>query len=38
VGLWFAIAGIGVRAEVEYIDVDELDGAGTAMISAFYKF
>jgi len=38
VGLWFAIAGIGVRAEVEYIDVDELDGAGTAMVSAFYKF
>lgn len=38
VGLWFQIFGIGVRAEYEVVDVDELDSAETAMISAFYKF
>jgi len=38
VGVWFSLFGIGVRAEYEVVDVDELDSAETAMISAFYKF
>jgi hypothetical protein len=38
IGLWFSIAGIGVRAEYEVVDVDELDTVQSAMISAFYRF
>ncbi|HEX4987040.1 MAG TPA: outer membrane beta-barrel protein [Burkholderiales bacterium] len=37
-GVWFSVFGIGVRAEYEYIDVDELDGAQMVSVSAFYKF
>lgn len=39
IGAWFTIAGIGVRAEYEFIDIDELDGGAEMIsISAFYKF
>jgi hypothetical protein len=37
-GVWFSVFGIGIRAEYEVVDVDELDTAETAMISAFYRF
>jgi len=38
VGLWFTVAGVGVRAEYEMIDVDELDDAQMVSVSLFYKF
>ena len=38
VGLWFTLFGVGVRAEYEKIDIDELDNAQMVSISAFYKF
>lgn len=37
-GVWFTLAGIGLRAEYEYIDIDELDKAEMFTVSAFYKF
>ena len=39
IGAWLTFGKIGVRAEYEFIDIDELDG-GAEMISlsAFYKF
>jgi len=38
VGVWFTVAGIGLRAEYDLIDIDELDNAEMLSISAFYKF
>ena len=38
IGLWFTIAGIGVRAEYEKIDIKELDDAQMVSVSLFYKF
>lgn len=37
-GVWFTLAGIGLRAEYEYVDIDELDKAEMFTVSAFYKF
>ncbi len=36
VGARFSVFGIGVRAEYENIDIDELDSAEVISISAFY--
>ena len=38
IGVWFTVAGIGVRADYDKIDIDELDNAEMLSISAFYKF
>ena len=38
VGLWFSVAGLGLRAEYERIDIDELDKSDMVSVSAFYKF
>ena len=38
VGARFIVSGIGVGAEYENIDMDELDNAETISISAFYQF
>src|SRR5438045_442878 len=38
IGLWFTIAGVGVRAEYEKIDIKELDDAQMVSVSLFYKF
>jgi hypothetical protein len=38
VGLWFTVAGVGVRAEYEKIDIKELDDAQMVSVSLFYKF
>jgi hypothetical protein len=38
VGARFSLFGIGVRAEYEKIDIDELDNAEVISISAFYQF
>lgn len=38
VGAWFTIAGIGIRAEYEQLDIDELDTVQMISVSAFYKF
>jgi Outer membrane protein beta-barrel domain len=38
VGLWFTLFGVGVRAEYELMDIDELDDAQMVTVSAFYKF
>lgn len=38
IGAWFTIARVGVRAEYEYIDIDELDHASMVSVSAFFKF
>ncbi len=38
IGAWFTIAKIGVRAEYEKIDIDELDDAHMLSVSAFFKF
>ncbi|MBI3526636.1 MAG: outer membrane beta-barrel protein [Betaproteobacteria bacterium] len=38
VGIWFTVAGVGVRAEYEKIDIDQLDNAHMMTISAFYQF
>lgn len=37
-GVWFTLAGIGLRAEYEIVDIDELDKAEMLSVSAFYKF
>lgn len=38
VGVWFTLAGIGIRADYDKIDIDELDNAEMVSISLFYKF
>lgn len=38
IGARFSMFGIGVRAEYENIDIDELDNAEMISISAFYQF
>jgi len=38
VGARFSLFGIGVRAEYEKIDIDELDNVEMVSISAFYEF
>jgi len=38
IGAWLTFSKIGVRAEYEVIDIDELDSADMASISIFYKF
>jgi hypothetical protein len=38
VGLAFSLAGIGVRAEYEQIDIDELDNASMISLSAVFGF
>jgi len=38
IGLWFTVFGIGLRAEYEKIDIDELDKAEAVSLSAFYQF
>lgn len=38
VGAWFTLFGIGIRAEFEKIDVDELDDVQMTTVSAFYQF
>ena len=38
IGLWFTLAGIGIRAEYEKIDIKELDDAQMVSVSVFYKF
>lgn len=38
IGAWFTLFGVGVRAEYEKIDIDELDNAEMLSVSAFYKF
>jgi opacity protein-like surface antigen len=38
VGAWFTVFGVGVRAEYELIDIDELDNAHMVSVSAFFKF
>ncbi len=37
-GAWFTLFGVGIRAEFEKIDVDELDDVQMTTISAFYQF
>ena len=37
-GLWFTLVGVGIRAEYERIDIDELDKADMISVSAFYQF
>ncbi len=38
VGLWFTIAHVGIRAEYEKIDIDEMDKMNTVSLSAFVQF
>lgn len=38
IGAWFTLFGVGLRAEYEKIDIDELDNAEMISVSAFYKF
>jgi hypothetical protein len=38
VSAWFTLYGIGIRADYEIIDIDELDDARMATLSAFYQF
>ncbi len=38
IGARFSMFGIGVRAEYENIDIDELDDAEMISVSAFYEF
>ena len=38
VGARFIVSGIGVGAEYENFDIDELDNAEMISISAFYQF
>jgi len=38
VGARFSLFGVGVRAEYEKIDIDELDNAQMISVSAFYQF
>jgi hypothetical protein len=38
VSAWFTLFGVGIRADYEKIDIDELDDARMATISAFYQF
>jgi hypothetical protein len=38
VGVWFTLVGVGIRAEYEKIDIDELDKSNMISVSAFYQF
>jgi hypothetical protein len=38
IGARFSLFGVGVRAEYEKIDIDELDNAQMISVSAFYQF
>jgi hypothetical protein len=38
VGVWFTVAGVGIRAEYERIHIDELEKAQAVSLSAFYQF
>ena len=38
VGLWFTLFGVGLRAEYERIQIDELDKTGVTSLSMFYQF
>lgn len=38
VGVWFTLVGVGIRAEYEKIDIDELDKVHMISVSAFYQF
>lgn len=38
IGARFSLFGLGVRAEYEKIDIDELDNADMISVSAFYEF
>jgi hypothetical protein len=38
IGLWFTLVGVGIRAEYEKIDIDELDKSDMISVSAFYQF
>jgi hypothetical protein len=38
VGIAFSLAGIGLRAEYEQIDIDELDNASMISLSAVFGF
>lgn len=38
IGAWLTFGKIGVRAEYEVIDIDELDNADMLSVSLFYKF
>lgn len=38
VGVWLTLFGLGVRAEYEKIEIDELDNVEMVSVSAFYQF
>ena len=38
ISAWFTLAGIGIRAEYEQIDIDELDYVEMYSLNLFYKF
>lgn len=38
VGLWFTLFGVGLRAEYERMQINELDSTGVTSLSAFYQF
>jgi hypothetical protein len=38
VGLWFTLFGVGLRAEYERIQIDELDKTGVTSLGMFYQF
>jgi hypothetical protein len=38
ISAWFTLAGIGIRAEYEMIDIDELDSTEMVSVNLFYKF
>ncbi|HYJ17707.1 MAG TPA: hypothetical protein VEW72_00900, partial [Burkholderiales bacterium] len=38
IGLWVTLFGLGVRAEYEKIDIDQLDNVEMVSVSAFYQF
>ncbi len=38
IGVWFTLGGLGVRAEYDKIDIEQLDSAEMATISVFFKF
>ncbi|MEO8164444.1 MAG: outer membrane beta-barrel protein [Betaproteobacteria bacterium] len=37
-GVWFTLFGLGVRAEYERIEIDQLDKSDMMTVSAFYQF
>jgi outer membrane immunogenic protein len=38
IGVWFTIAKVGIRVDYDMVDIDELDKAEMATVSAFFKF